>query len=74
MGFFSLKATCCLCEKSVGLNRYRLADKKEHWICRNCFKKCGFKWNTPLDRLTVSNCELQMKVYHTLYEGKNIRK
>lgn len=69
MGFFSLKATCCLCEKSIGLNRYRLADKKEHWICRECFKKCGFTFKTPMTLLTVENCQKRMQI-HQLIHGK----
>lgn len=74
MGFFNFKVTCHLCKNKAGFNRYRLADKEEQWICRDCFKKCGFKWNTPMDRLTVSNCELQMRVYRTLHERKSMQK
>jgi hypothetical protein len=39
MGFFSLKATCSICDKEVGLNRNRIKNKG--WICPECFKKCG---------------------------------
>lgn len=68
MGFFSLKVTCCLCEKPVGLNRYRLADKKEHWICGSCFKKCGFTFKTPMTTLTLENCERRMRVYQMTHK------
>lgn len=39
MGFFDLKATCSICGKEVGLNRYKIKNKE--WICPDCFKKCG---------------------------------
>lgn len=39
MGFFSLKVTCAICEKDVGLNRYQLS--KDTWICPDCLKRAG---------------------------------
>ncbi|WP_453992181.1 SHOCT domain-containing protein [Bacillus nitroreducens] len=53
MGFFDLKATCAVCEKEIGLNRTRIADKK--WICPKCFKEAGFTLTTDTRTLTVDN-------------------
>ena len=39
MGFFSLKATCAICNNEVGLNRFQL--KKDVWICPSCLNKLG---------------------------------
>lgn len=72
MGFFSLKVTCCLCKNKVGLNRYRLADKKEHWICSSCFKKCGFTPKVPMILLTVENCERRMRIYQMTHKEPTI--
>ena len=44
MGFFSLKATCALCGKEIGLNRYlitKTASGKELWKCPECTRKGG---------------------------------
>lgn len=44
MGFFSLKATCAICGKEVGLNRFKIGkttDGKEIWACPACAKKGG---------------------------------
>ncbi len=44
MGFFSLKATCAICGKEVGMNRYRIGktlDGKDIWKCPSCAKKGG---------------------------------
>lgn len=40
MGFFNLKVTCAICNEKVGLNRWRIADKK--WVCSKCAKKAGY--------------------------------
>ncbi|WP_252247202.1 DUF4428 domain-containing protein [Clostridium sp. ZBS4] len=45
MGFFSPSVTCNICEQKVGLNRFKIQDG---WICKKCFKKCGFNLNTPI--------------------------
>ncbi|MEB2281083.1 SHOCT domain-containing protein [Lysinibacillus xylanilyticus] len=41
MGFFSLKEVCGVCEQEVGLNRFRIAEKK--WVCNSCFKDANLK-------------------------------
>jgi len=41
MGFFSLKQVCGVCDQEVGLNRFRIADKK--WVCPSCFKAANLK-------------------------------
>ena len=45
MGFFSAKATCAICGKEVGLNRYKIGktvDGKDIWKCPACTKKGGY--------------------------------
>lgn len=49
MGFFDLKVTCSICNKETGLNRYQIANKG--WICKDCFKKCGFNLATPIKKM-----------------------
>lgn len=55
MGFFSLKEICGICEQEVGLNRFRIADKK--WVCKSCFKKANLKMigdnGKPITEMTV---------------------
>lgn len=58
MGFFSLKATCAICNEEVGLNRFQIANKE--WICPKCFKKCGFNALTPIRKMTVSEIKNAM--------------
>ena len=44
MGFFDLKATCAICGKEIGLNRFRIgktASGKDIWKCPACAKKGG---------------------------------
>ena len=44
MGFFSLKATCAICGKEVGLNRFKIGKTtsgKDIWKCPECTKKGG---------------------------------
>lgn len=60
MGFFSLKATCAICNEEVGLNRFQIANKE--WICPKCFKKCGFNALTPIRKMTVSEIKNTMDV------------
>lgn len=60
MGFFSLKAICALCDRKVGLNRFRIADKK--WICPDCFSKAGglkeiVKSGKPIQKMTVEDIQ-----------------
>lgn len=44
MGFFDLKATCAICGKEVGLNRYKIGKTtsgKDIWKCPACTRKGG---------------------------------
>ena len=50
MGFFSLKATCAICEKDCGLNRFQIKDKL--WVCPNCFKAAGLTATSPVRTMT----------------------
>ena len=34
----SFRSECCVCGKTVGMNRY-LVKKEEAWCCPQCFKK-----------------------------------
>lgn len=43
MGFFDLKATCAVCDKSIGLNRFQLS--KNVWICPKCLQELGGQSN-----------------------------
>ena len=45
MAFFSLKATCAICGKEVGLNRFligKTTSGKEIWKCPECTRKGGY--------------------------------
>ena len=43
MGFFSAKATCAICGKEIGLNRYKQggSGKDTIWTCPKCAKTGG---------------------------------
>ena len=62
MGFFSLKEICDICEQEVGLNRFRIADKK--WVCKSCFKKAKLKMigdnGKPITEMTVDDIQNAM--------------
>ena len=64
MGFFDLKATCSVCNKEIGLNRYQIANKG--WICKDCFKECGFNLATPIKRMTLEDI-------HKVMNDKKVR-
>ncbi|MFL0251231.1 SHOCT domain-containing protein [Clostridium neuense] len=70
MGFFSLKATCAICNEEVGLNRFQIANKE--WICPKCFKKCGFNALTPIRKMTVSEIKNAMAAKATNDEEINL--
>lgn len=59
MGFFDLKATCSVCNKEIGLNRYQIANKG--WICKECFKECGFNLATPIRKMTLDDIHKAME-------------
>lgn len=58
MGFFSPKAICYVCGKEVGLNRYRLKQIPEGWICPECLKNCG---NINVNKITASELDCIIK-------------
>ena len=58
MGFFDLKATCAICHKEVGWNRFQIANKE--WICPACFKKAGFNALTPIRKMTIDDIKTAM--------------
>lgn len=69
MGFFDLKATCAICNKEVGLNRYQIANKE--WICPSCYKKCGFNAMTPIKKMTVADINAAISVREAKTEELN---
>jgi len=57
MGVFSAKATCAICGKEVGLNRYRMNDMskiagKDIWKCPQC---TGYYGSQPMQYDPVSD-------------------
>ncbi len=38
-----IKKNCCVCGKSMGLNRYGIGPSSEDWICPACMEKAGGK-------------------------------
>lgn len=60
MGFFDLKVTCSICNKEIGLNRYQIANKG--WICKECFKDCGFNLATPIKKMTIEDIHKAMSI------------
>ena len=54
MGFFSLKATCGVCGKTVGWNRYRIA-RDNAWCCPACLKAAQKKGNcvVVVNKITI---------------------
>lgn len=66
MGFFDLKAICAICEKEVGLNRHKIADK--NCICPSCFKDAGFNIGMaqkPIKQMQVADVHSAIKVKNT---------
>lgn len=54
MGFFALKAECSLCNKKIGLNRFKI-KKSDEWICPECLKKAGGPLTVNLSEFTVED-------------------
>lgn len=54
MGFFDLKAICSICNKEVGLNRFKI-KKDDAWICPECFKKAGGSTKVNCRKNTISD-------------------
>jgi hypothetical protein len=53
MGFFDLKATCAVCRKETGLNRFQIANKE--WVCAECYRKCGFNMTAQTRTMTAQD-------------------
>lgn len=66
MGFFDLKATCAICKKEIGLNRFQIANKE--WICKDCFRKCGFNAMTQIRKMTVEDINTAMSAKKANHE------
>lgn len=47
MGFFSLKATCGVCGREVGMNRYKIAMDNA-WCCPECLNKAKKNGNCAI--------------------------
>lgn len=63
MGFFDRKAICAICDKEVGLNRFKIVDG---WVCPSCAKEAefqvtnGFKRKTKDEVIkTIEECKLK---------------
>ena len=54
MGFFSLKATCGVCGREVGWNRYKIAMDNA-WCCPECLKKAQKNGNCAIfvNKITI---------------------
>lgn len=54
MGFFSLKATCGVCGREVGLNRFKIAMDNA-WCCPECLKKAQKNGNCAVfvNKITI---------------------
>ncbi|MEK5070553.1 SHOCT domain-containing protein [Sporosarcina sp. FSL K6-1508] len=66
MGFFDMKAICAVCEKEVGLNRHKIADK--NCICPSCFKDAGFNIgmaHKPIKQMTVEDIHFAIEAKNT---------
>lgn len=46
------KFSCRLCNKELGLNRYKI-KKSNAWICGKCLKKAGGIWKVDLSKVTL---------------------
>ncbi len=55
MGLFDKNISCAICDKNLGLNKMKIADKK--YICANCYKETGITMKQfmkkTLDKWTV---------------------
>lgn len=67
MGFFDKKAICCVCNKEVGLNRYKIKTSDD-WICPECFKIAGGAMNVDIAHVTGDELK------RIVYDKKNCEK
>lgn len=54
MGFFDKKATCAVCGKEVGLNRFKVKQSDE-WVCPDCLKAAGGMARVNLSKVTIED-------------------
>jgi Zn finger protein HypA/HybF involved in hydrogenase expression len=66
--FFAAKATCAICGKEVGMNRFKIGDTIDGntvWKCPECAKKSGYvKWDKVTGKaelITEQETETRMK-------------
>lgn len=60
MGFFDLKVFCGVCDKEIGLNRYKI-KKSNAWVCPECFKKAGGPMVINVSKVTVEDIKQAIK-------------
>ncbi len=58
MGFFDLKAICGVCDKEVGLNRFKI-KKSNAWMCPACLKKAGGATVVNVNKITIEEIKAQ---------------
>ena len=76
MGFFSLKATCGVCGREVGMNRYRIAMDNA-WCCPECLKKAQKNGNCTVNVTKITIDGLKKLIdggIEALQEDKEYRK
>ncbi|MGN7297147.1 PH domain-containing protein [Ferdinandcohnia sp. SAFN-114] len=52
VGFFDRKATCSVCNKEVGLNRFKI-KKSDAWLCPSCLEEAGGAMAINVNKITV---------------------
>jgi len=52
VGFFDRKAICGVCNKEVGLNRYKI-KKSGAWLCPSCLKEAGGATGINVNKITI---------------------
>ena len=76
MGFFSLKATCGVCGREVGMNRYKIAMDNA-WCCPECLKKAQKNGNCTVNVTKITIDGLKKLIdggMEALQEDKEYRK
>ena len=76
MGFFSLKATCGVCGREVGLNRYKITMDNA-WCCPECLKKAEKNGNCIVNVAKITIDDLKKLIdggMEALQENKEYRK
>lgn len=71
MGFFDLKATCGVCGKTIGLNRFKIRKSNE-WLCPECLKKAGGAMSLDLFKVTTKDIKQIITEKELKQEKRNI--